>query len=157
MIDSYKILKILKKACQLEFSSSMKIHNCFHILLLRSAFIDSLTDQIQCSSSSIIANEKEKYEINDILNNRYHYNKFQYRVAWNEHSSNNVWYSAENFDHAKKIIENYYTRYSAKSNFVLRQEAHTTNDIIWINEISTLIERKLAETWRFLNQTKRMM
>jgi hypothetical protein len=80
MIDLYKILKILKKAFQLEFFSSMKIHNNFHISLLRSAFIDSLTKQIQFSSSSIIINEKQKYEINDVFNNRYHYNKLQYQV-----------------------------------------------------------------------------
>ncbi len=75
MIDFYKVLKILKKACQLNLFSSMKIHNNFYISLLRTTFIDSLTNQIQFSSSSIIVNEKEKYEVNDILNNRYHYNK----------------------------------------------------------------------------------
>ncbi len=103
-------------------------------------------------------NEEEKYEVNDILDNRYHYNKLQYQVSWIEHSSNNAWYSAENFDHAKKIIKNYHDRYSTKSKSALRRdEAHTTNVITWINEISTLIEKKLTETRRFLNQAKEMI
>ncbi len=80
MIDSYKITKILKNACQLNLFSSMKIHNNFYISLLRSSFIDSLNDQIQSLQFSIIINEEEKYKMNDILNNRYHYNKLQYRV-----------------------------------------------------------------------------
>ncbi len=156
-IDFYKILKILKKASQLNLFSSMKIHNNFRILLLRSIFIDSLTNQMLSWSFSIIVNEEEEDEMNDILNNRYHYNKLQYRVSWIEHSSNNVWYSAENFDHAKKIIENYHARYSTKSEFALRRnEAHTANVIIWINKISTLIEKELVKTRRFLNQTKKM-
>jgi hypothetical protein len=80
----------------------------------------------------------------------------QYRVSWTEHSSNDAWYSTENFDHTKKIIENYHAWYSTKSESALRwNEAHTTNVITWINEISTLIEKKLIEIKRFLNQTKK--
>jgi hypothetical protein len=98
MIDFYKVLKVLKEACQLELSQSMKIHDTFHIFLLRSASTDLLIEQIQSSSSSIIVNEEKKYEVNDILNNRYHYNKLQYRVLvemmWIEstsHHSNSGW------------------------------------------------------------------
>ncbi len=80
MIDFYKVLKILKKACQLNLFSFMKIHNIFHTSLLRLTFIDSLTNQIQSSSSSIIIDEEQEYEINNILNNQYHYNKLQYSV-----------------------------------------------------------------------------
>jgi hypothetical protein len=156
MTDFYKILKVLKEVCQLNLFSSMKIHNSFYISLLRLAFIDSLTNQIQSSSSSIIVNEKEKHEIKNILDNRYHYNKLQYKISWTDHSSNDVWYSIENFDHAKKFIENYHARYSAKSKSTFRRdEAHTTNVIIWINETSTLIEKELTETRQFLNQTKK--
>jgi hypothetical protein len=53
---------------QLNLSDSMKIHNIFHIFLLRKASNDSLFDQILKSSSSIIINEKEEYELNDVLN-----------------------------------------------------------------------------------------
>jgi hypothetical protein len=60
----------------------MKIHDTFYISLLRSAATNLLTESIQSSSSSIIIEDEEKkYEINDILNSRYHYEKLQYRVA----------------------------------------------------------------------------
>jgi hypothetical protein len=81
MIESFKIKKMMKNACQLKLSQLMKIHNTFHIFLLRSASIDLLIEQIQSSSFLVIVNEEEKYEINNILNNRYHYNKLQYQVS----------------------------------------------------------------------------
>ncbi len=49
-IKLYKIKKLSKDACQLNLSSSMKIHDTFHISLLRFAATDLLTDQIQSSS-----------------------------------------------------------------------------------------------------------
>jgi hypothetical protein len=71
----------LKEACQLNLFQSMKIHDTFHTSLLRSATTNFLIDQIQSSSSSVVMNEEEKYEINDILDNRYHYEKLQYKIA----------------------------------------------------------------------------
>jgi hypothetical protein len=59
----------------------MKIHDTFHIFLLRFVATDSLIDQMQSSSSSIIVeDEDEEYEMNDILDSRYHYEKLQYKV-----------------------------------------------------------------------------
>jgi hypothetical protein len=122
-IESYKIEKMMKDACQLDLSQSMKIHDTFHTSLLRKAAIDSLTEQIQSSSLSIIIdgqNEK-KYEIDDILNSRYHYEKLQYRVAWTDHFSDKAWYSEENFqEHSKEILNDYHRRYSNKFESNLR-------------------------------------
>jgi hypothetical protein len=98
----------------------MKIHDTFHISLLRSAATDSFTEQIQSSSSSVIVNKEEEYEINDILDSRYHYDKLQYKVTWIDHSSDRAWYSAENFEHFKNILKNYHLRYSEKFDSILR-------------------------------------
>jgi hypothetical protein len=89
-IDSYKIKKIMTDVCQLNLSQSMKIHDTFHISLLRKVAIDFLTEQIQSSSLSIVIEKEKEYEINDILNSRYHYEKLQYRVEWIDHSSDRV-------------------------------------------------------------------
>jgi hypothetical protein len=110
-IESYKIKKIIKDACQLNLSQSIKIHDIFHISLLRKTAIDFFIEQIQSSSSSIVIdeNEEEKYEINDILDNRYHYDKLQYRVVWIDHSSDRAWYFAENFQkYSRKILIDYH-------------------------------------------------
>jgi hypothetical protein len=81
MIESYKIKKILRDVCQLDLSSSMKIHDTFHTFLLRSISTNSLIDQIQSSSSSIVMNDEKEYEMNDILDSRYHYDKLQYKIV----------------------------------------------------------------------------
>ncbi len=121
-IKSYKIKRLLRDACQLNLSSSMKIHDTFHIFLLRSVATDSLIDQMQSLSSSIIVkDEDEEYEMNDILDSRYHYEKLQYKVVWIDHFSDRVWYSTENFqNHSKEILNDYHQRYSEKFESNLR-------------------------------------
>jgi hypothetical protein len=122
-IESYKIKKVVRDACQLDLSQSIKIHDTFHISLLRKAATNFLTEQIQSSSSSIVIDKQneEEYEMNDILNSRYHYEKLQYRITWIDHSLNRAWYSAENFqNHSREILNDYHQRYSAKSESKLR-------------------------------------
>jgi hypothetical protein len=122
-IESYKIKKVLKDVCQLNLSQSMKIHDTFHISLLRKTATDSLSEQIQSSSSSIVIseNEKEEYEMNDILNSRYHYDKLQYKIIWIDHLSDKAWYSKKNFQkHFKKILNDYHRRYLSKFESNLR-------------------------------------
>jgi hypothetical protein len=119
-IESYKVKKILKDVCQLNLSSFMKIHDTFHTFLLRSAATNFLIKQIQQSSLSIVMNEEEKYEVNDILDNRYHYDKLQYRIVWIDHSSDRTWYSTKNFEHSKNILADFHQRYFQKSESDLR-------------------------------------
>jgi predicted metal-dependent hydrolase len=144
-IESYKIKKIMRNACQLNLSQSMKIHDTFHISLLRKIAIDSLTEQIQSSSSSIIIDNQneEEYEINDILNSRYHYEKLQYKVIWTDHSSDRVWYSAENFEHSAEVLNDYHRRYSNKSKSQLRLIASITSMtdyFYWLQQAKNLVK-----------------
>ncbi len=148
-IESYKIKKVIRDACQLDLSQSMKIHDTFHISLLRKAAIDLLTEQIQSSSSSIIINEQneEEYEIDDILNSRYHYEKLQYRVIWIDHSSDRAWYSTENFqNHSKNVIIEYHQKYSNKSESELRliaSIASMTDHFYWLQQAKNLVKDTL--------------
>ncbi len=68
------------------------------------------------SSFSIVMNEEEEeYKVNDILNNRYHYDKLQYKMIWIDYLSNKAWYLAKNFqNHSKEILNNYHQRYFTK-------------------------------------------
>jgi hypothetical protein len=106
-------------------------------------------------------NEKEKYEINDILNSRYHYEKLQYKFAWIEHFSDRAWYSAENFqNHSKEILNHYHQRYSQKIESNLRLiiiiEAMLSQ---WIKnehkEIKQLIQDVLNKMKTNINDKKR--
>jgi hypothetical protein len=80
-IEFFKIKKILKKTCQFDLSQSMKIHDIFHTSLLRKVATNFFIEQIQSSSSLIMINEEKKYEIDDILNDYYHYEKLQYKIV----------------------------------------------------------------------------
>jgi hypothetical protein len=124
----------------------MKIHDIFHISLLRKVAINFLIEQIQSSSSSIIIekDDEEKFEMNDILNSKYHYEKLQYKVAWTDHSSDRAWYSAKNFqDHSKEILNDYHQRYSDKSESKLRLMTSITSMIdhfYWLQQAKNLVE-----------------
>jgi hypothetical protein len=144
-IEFYKIKKMMREACQLKLSSSMKIHDIFHTSLLRKVAIDSFTEQISSSSSSIVVEDEEKeYEMNDILNSRYHYEKLQYKVVWTDHSSDRAWYSAENFQkHSKEILIDYHQRYSDKSESELRSIvsiASMIDHFYWLQQAKNLVE-----------------
>jgi hypothetical protein len=72
----------------LNLSDTMKIHDIFYFSLLRKAANDSLSNQILKSSSSIIINEKEEYELNDVLNFRKieRNKKLQYKISCKSYS-----------------------------------------------------------------------
>jgi hypothetical protein len=74
---------MLDASCQLDLPDSMKIHDIFHSFLLRKASNDSLSDQILKPSSSMFIDEKEEYELNDVLNFRKieRKKKLQYKIS----------------------------------------------------------------------------
>ncbi len=59
-------------------------------------------------------NDEKEYEMNDILNSRYHYDKLQYKIVWTNYFSDKAWYSTKNLEHFKNILKNYYQRYLEK-------------------------------------------
>jgi hypothetical protein len=143
MIKSFKILKKRDSSYKLDLSKEIIIHSIFHISLLRKDSQDFVLDQIISSSSSIIIEDEEKYDVNDIIDSRLinkTFNKrLQYKIRWIEHSSNRKWYSVENFDHAMKIVIDYHQRYFDKSSshFVVLQSlfillmTHLINSFSW--------------------------
>jgi hypothetical protein len=96
----------------------MNIHSVFHISLLRKNFNDFLSRQIISSFSSIVINDEQKFDVENIIDfclmNRIFNKRLQYKIRWIEHSSDRKWYSTENFDHAKEIVTDYHDRYSNK-------------------------------------------
>ncbi len=68
MLDSFKITDSVDFFYKLKLSDTMCIHDVFHSELLRSAVDDSLSDQKNESSKSIVINDENEWEIDDILN-----------------------------------------------------------------------------------------
>ena len=117
MIESYSIIKIIDSFYQVQLFETIKIFDTFHFSLLRKASMNSLSEQINELSSSIIINDEKKWEMNDILNARKHYRRIQFLIKWKDHDENRTWYNSKEFQNAKKIVKNFYERYSDKSKF----------------------------------------
>jgi len=80
MLDSFKITDSVDFFYKLKLSDTMRIHDVFHSELLRSAVNDSLPGQKNESSKSIVINDEDEWEIDDILNFRRYRRRLQYRV-----------------------------------------------------------------------------
>ncbi len=68
MLDSFKIKDFVDFFYKLKLSDIMRIHDVFHSELLHSAVNDSLSDQKNESSRSIVINDEDEWKIDDILN-----------------------------------------------------------------------------------------
>jgi hypothetical protein len=138
MLESFKILEKRESFYKLDLSDEINIHSVFHISLLRKNFEDFLSEQIISSSSSIMIDDEQKFDVEDIVDsrliNRASNKRLQYKVRWVEHFSNRKWYSVENFDHAINIVVDYHDRYSNKS---------SSHSII----VSLIINRILKINW----------
>jgi hypothetical protein len=118
MLESFRILKKRDNSYKFELSVEMNIHSVFHISLLKKNLDDFLSRQIISSLSSIVINDEQKFDVENIIDfrlvNRTFNKRLQYKIRWVEHFSDRKWYSTENFDHAKEIVIDYHDRYSNK-------------------------------------------
>jgi len=80
MLDSFINLDLVDSSYKLELSESMRVHDVFYSDLLRPAVDDLLPSQKNESSGSIVINDEDEWEINDILNSRRYRRRLQYRV-----------------------------------------------------------------------------
>jgi hypothetical protein len=119
MLESFKILKKRDNSYKLELFVEMNIHSLFHISLLRKDLENFLSRQIISSSSLVVIDDEEKFDVKNIIDSRLTERsiskELQYKIKWVKHSSNRKWYSIENFENAKEIVANYHQRYLDKS------------------------------------------
>ena len=80
MLDSFINLDFIDSLYKLRLSKSMHVHDVFHSDLLRSVVDDLLPDQKNELSGSIVINDENEWEIDDILNSRRYRRRLQYRV-----------------------------------------------------------------------------
>ena len=94
----------------------MRIHNTFHISLLKPYKDNKFPSQIQEPPSPIQIKGEDKYKLDEIIDSRLHYNKLQYRAKWKGYSPeyNKVWYPAENFNNASLSVRKFHQRYPDK-------------------------------------------
>jgi len=117
MLESFKILTEIEHAYWLKLSSTMKIHSEFILNLLRLNSKDSLKEQRNESSDSIVIDNKDEWEVKNILNFRHYRRWLQYHVNWKDYDVDLHWYNVnENeFESCLKIINDFHQKYSNKS------------------------------------------
>ncbi len=109
MLNSFINLDFIDSSYKLELSEFMHIHDVFHSDLLQLIVNNFLSDQKNKFSDSIVINDKDKWEINDILNFRWYQRWLQYKVKWNDYDNDLNWYNADDneFINTQKIIDDF--------------------------------------------------
>ncbi len=142
---------------KLNLSIEMNIHSIFHIFLLRKHSNDLHSDQIISSSSSMIIDEKKKYDVENIVDfkliERDNNKRLQYKISWVKHFSDRKWYSVENFNHVKKIIIDYHVRYFNKleSHSILISAIKSITHNHFLIDVKTLIKETLNKMKKQMN------
>ncbi len=117
MLDSFKVTDSVDFFYKLKLSDTMRIRDVFHSELLRPAVDDSLPGQKNELSGSIVVNNEDEWEIDDILNFRRYQRRLQYRVKWKSYDNDLNWYNADDdeFMNAQEVVDDFHTKYSTKA------------------------------------------
>ena len=110
MIGPYKVKKLVRLSYQLELPHTLKIYDVFHPNLLWKVADDPLLGQQNSPSPPTVMNDKEEWEVNNILDVKHGRGgkKMLFRVKWKGYNDDKAWYDATNFDHAQNIVDNFY-------------------------------------------------
>ncbi len=116
MLDSFQIIDLVDSFYKLKLLKTMRIHDVFHSKLLRLVVNDSLSDQKNELSRSIVMNDENEWEIDDILNFRRYQRRLQYQVKWKNYDNDLNWYNADDdeFMNAQEMIDDFHIKYSTK-------------------------------------------
>ncbi len=117
MLDSFQITESDDSFYKLKLSETMHIHDVFHSELLHSVVDDSLSDQKNESSKSIVINDEDEWKIDDILNSQRYRRRLQYWVKWKNYDNDLNWYNADDdeFMNAQEMIDDFHIKYSRKA------------------------------------------
>jgi hypothetical protein len=102
LIGPYTILEwIRSRAYKLDLPSGVRIHPVFHISLLEPAQPRNkhIPGHMQPPLPPIIIDNKEEWEVEEIIHSHYHQKQLQYRVKWTGfYDEDKTWYPATNFN-----------------------------------------------------------
>ncbi len=116
ILDSFQIIDFIDSFYKLKLLKTMHIYNVFHSKLLHLIINDFLSDQKNKFSESIVINDEDEWEINDILNFQWYQRWFQYWVKWKSYDNNLNWYNADDdeFINTQEMINDFHTNIQEK-------------------------------------------
>ncbi len=117
MLNFFQIINLIDSFYKLKLFETMHIHNVFHSELLRFVVNDSLSDQKNKFLKSIVINDEDEWEIDDILNSRQYRKWLQYWVKWKSYDNDLNWYNAndDEFMNAQEMMNDFHIKYSGKA------------------------------------------
>ncbi len=117
MLNSFQIIDLIDSFYKLKLLETMCIHDVFHSELLNLIINDSLFDQKNELSRSIVVNNEDEWEIDDILNSRRYRRWLQYQVKWKSYDNDLNWYNADDdeFMNTQEMIDDFHIKYSRKA------------------------------------------
>ena len=123
-LEFYSITKKRNQVYELELLETMQIHSIFHFWLLRKNSQNSLSKQQNEFSKSIRLNENSEWQIDNIVDSRYHYHRLQYRVNWTSYFHDRQWYYVDDdqFINAQNVIDEYHRLNSRIAKFAFRDD-----------------------------------
>ena len=112
----YKVLEKVGSSYKLRLPESMKIFDIFHPSLLSLAHTDPLPGQKNPPPAPVIIEDKEEWNVEDILDSKKVRGRLKYRIKWQGVDEDRNWYNADGgeFDNSKDLVQDYYTRYPNK-------------------------------------------
>lgn len=117
MLNSFSIVKKVETSYELQLPQIMKVHNVFHLNLLHKNSGNLLSGQVQELSESIVTADNKKWQLTDIVNSHWHYERLQYCCVWVDEKTRDLkWYYAdrEEFENSADIVTDFHERYSHK-------------------------------------------
>ena len=88
ILNSFQIIESVDSFYKLKLLKTMYIHDVFHSKLLCSVVDNSLFNQMNEFSRSIVINDEDEWKINDILNFQRYRKWLQYQVKWKSYDNN---------------------------------------------------------------------
>ncbi len=130
--ESFEIEEFIEKqAYKLRLLNTFRIHNVFHVSLLKS-YKERFDDVV--ASSSIIINEEKHDEMKLILNSRLYRKRLQYFVKWLSWSDiENQWVYAEDVQ-ADELIKNFHQQYFNKLSIDASNAKRRRIEKNWFNQ-----------------------
>ena len=116
MIGPFEVIARKGYDYQLGLPKGSKVGSVFHSSLLRRAARDPLPGQQLVPAESVIIDDQEEWEVDDILDSRRSHGRLQYKVNWAGFDLDLEWYNADNgeFDNAADVVAEFHRTYPDK-------------------------------------------
>lgn len=109
-LGPYKILdKFSSHAYKLKLPKSMRMHDVFHVSLLRATRPDDFDRRPVPPEPVVTPDQEEEYEVDIILNSRRHRGRLQYLVRWKGYGpEDDTWEPLTNLKKSRAVINDFH-------------------------------------------------